>query len=67
MSAQEGQFLETKALLAALERDEAKLLSVIADLLPAERQALREACGEVRHSIDQINDREWSERKGKQG
>jgi hypothetical protein len=56
-------FLETKALLMALEVNESALLAIIEQLLPGERRALRGACALVRNAIDRVNDREYNEKE----
>lgn len=55
------EFLETKALIAAMEQDRERLAGIIQDLLPGEREALRSACFRVIHCID---DQPSSEGKG---
>lgn len=63
MDCQEEQFLETKALLRALERDDAALLCVIEQLLPNERRGLHTACAFVSNAINRVNDREYAEQE----
>jgi hypothetical protein len=58
MSARFGEYLETQALLKALEGDEEGLEKLVAELLPNERRRLDNACMRVSKAVERVNDHE---------